>query len=434
MSYLLVEDFKFGMDRRRPQVAGVPGTLWTASNCFISRGGDVIRAKKFDAVHTLSSGTFGLAALKSQRYVFGSATAPSMPALVQYQRLQAGGTKATGTVTITGGTAGAGVNKVSQVNVAGSLANGQTVSLNLLTASVDWATSHDATATALAAAINLNSAVHGFTAAAVGAVVTITARDYHGAVPNGWVVTTTEAGDVTTTDANFASGVSATMIRVHDAKAFAGNLYVIAEFNDGSIHHFYDVNRVIDWDDIADLNFSYDRVAEVLARKVSVNAAVMAVAVGNKVIITAEVAGTSFTCVGATTDNGTASTPTATATEITANVAAVAEVRATGTVTITGGTANPGTNKVTSVTVNGTELLAAAVNWTASNDATANALAIAINNNSATSGYTATVAGSIVTIKAAVGTGATPNGYVVARTVAGTSPPRPPTWRAASPR
>lgn len=46
MSYLAISDFKFGMDRRRKRISGVPGTLWTLKNAHISRGGDIERAKK----------------------------------------------------------------------------------------------------------------------------------------------------------------------------------------------------------------------------------------------------------------------------------------------------------------------------------------------------------------------------------------------------
>jgi len=410
LAYLYVGDLKLGMDRRRPQSTGVPGTLWKAENVVINRGGDVERAKKFVSTYTLPTNTFGMASLNGQLYVFGSATAPTMPVHVQYQRLQAGGVRATGTVTITAGTASPGVNKVSALTVN---------SVALLSAAVDWITSHTATATALASAINAYTTTSGYTAAAVGAIVTITAV-FHGTTPNGYVVDATGAGDVTTTDVNLASGTTATMTRVLDVKSFGDALYVVAEFNDGTIYHFHDGVRVSDWDTISDTNADYAAVAEALALRVELNAAIHAVAVGNKVIITAAVAGTSFTCSGAVTDNGSTTTPTATATQLTANVAAVAEVRATGTVTITAGTASAGVNKISSVTVNAVELLVSAVDWIASHSATANALAIAVNNNSAVSGYTAVAVGTSVTLSAAVGTGTTPNGYVVAATVAGT--------------
>lgn len=67
----------------------MPGTLWTLKNCLITRGGDIEAAKRWVPAYTLPAGTFGLGALRSQLYVFGSDAAPSnLPANVQYQRLQ----------------------------------------------------------------------------------------------------------------------------------------------------------------------------------------------------------------------------------------------------------------------------------------------------------------------------------------------------------
>jgi hypothetical protein len=90
------------------------------------------------------------------------------------------------TFTITGGTASAGVNKISQVTVGAT---------NLLSSAVDWTTSHSATATAVASAINGGTGSHGFTAAASGAVVTVTGTNDL----NSSTLSVTVAGDVTAT-------------------------------------------------------------------------------------------------------------------------------------------------------------------------------------------------------------------------------------------
>jgi hypothetical protein len=407
--YLHVADFKYGLDRRRKRVVGVPGTLWTLRNAHISRGGDIERAKKFVSTYTLPALTYGMAAVKNQLFVFGNTDlAASMPLGIQYQRLQ------------------------------------------------------------------------------------------H---PSG-----------------------AAMSRVLDAKGFDGKLYVIAEYADGNIAHFYDGTRVSDWDALADLNSDLTTLAEYLAAKIDQSDDVMASSFGETITITAKVAGTAFTPAKATTDTavnavgsiditagtsdpgtnevstitvgGTdilgaavdwatshAATATAVAAQITsntsspnytatasgatititaaatgaasngavggtvggdvtlgnavdmaggntndqditlteeqANVAAVAEVRATGSVEITGGTFDAGVNNITSVTVNSVELLGTSIDWISSNGATATALAAEINNGTSTHEYTASAASAIVTIRAAVGTGATPNGFVVASTVAG---------------
>jgi len=305
MSYVSIQDWKFGMDRRRKRSSGVPGTLWTLKNGFINRGGDIERAKKFVEEHSLPSGTFGCFSVRSQLYVFGSASTPAgMPVGVQYQQLAAPST------------------------------------------------------------------------------------------PN--------------------------MTEVLDAKGFDGKAYVVAAYDNGNIYHFYDGSRVTAWDTLADAAFTYSTVASRLAEIINAQDDFRARAAGNVVEITASVAGTAFTISTSTSDvDSDSSAPTATATQLQANVAAVAETRASGTVTITGGSASAGVNTISSVTVDGVELLIDPVDWVSSNDATANALAVAINDNSFASNYSATAAGAVVTIKAAVGTGATPNGDVVAATTTG---------------
>lgn len=306
MAYLAIQDFKYGMDRRRRRLSGVPGTLWKAENCVITRGGDVERARKFVSTFTLPSGTHGMWHLREQPYFFGSADlAASMPVGTQYQRLQ--------------------------------------------------------------------------------------------------------------------SPASATMTKVLDAKTFNGALYVIAEYDDGNVHHFYDGTRVSDWDTVADSNADFETLADYMALKIDADDDVQALAYGTTIEITAEVAGTDFTISKSTVDNGGTNDQDITLTTVQANVAEVAEVQATGTVTITGGTRDPGINKIDDITVDGTSLFANPVNWILSNDDTAAAVVTEINNNTGVHGYTAAAVAAVVTITAAVGTGATENGYVVAEDIPGTS-------------
>lgn len=309
MPYLLIEDFKFGMDRRRERISGIPGTLWTGKNVHITRGGDIQRTKKFVSRFTLPAGSHGLATLGEQLYVFDETDlSATMPAGVNFQRLQ-----------------------------------------------------------------------------------------------------------------HPASGV---MTRILDAKPFDGLMYAIAEFDDGSVYHYYNGSRVTGWDTVAAATMSFNITARVLADKLSEDGAIEAEAYGSTILITATTPGTAFTIAKATADAATGTSVNdqdITLTEEQANVAAVAEVRATGTVTVTGGTTFTGVNVIDDITVDGTSLLAAPVSWVSSNSATAAALVTAINNSAETSGYTATSVGAVVTIKAAAGTGATPNGFVVAVDIPATS-------------
>lgn len=317
MGTIFIQNFKFGMDRRRKRMAGVPGTLWLGRNVHISRGGDVERPKKFAQTHTLpTSVTFGLSAVRGQLYTFGSASTPAgLPADVQYQRLQApdstamieikdvkafdgqfyaiarfasghiyhfyNGTRVSAwdaladadadyttladyfaelinadsdvmatpsgtTVTLTAKVAGtsftlatattdgggtddqvidvdtlqANVSAVAEVRATGTVTvtAGSVGSLNritsvvtdgdeLLGSPVSWLTSHDATATALAAEINNSTATHGYTAEAAGAVVTVSAPIGAGDGPNGNAIAATATGNVTVSTTAFAGGV-----------------------------------------------------------------------------------------------------------------------------------------------------------------------------------------------------------------------------------
>lgn len=74
---------------------------------------------------------------------------------------------------------------------------------------------------------------------------------------------------------------------------------------------------------------------------------------------------------------------------------------------------------VTSVKVNGVEILNVTVNWTTSNTATAAAVAAQINAYGSTPEYTATNVGATVVVLAAASDGATPNGFVIEVTTSG---------------
>lgn len=89
MSYLVIEDFRLGMDRRKQRISGVAGALWDGINGHITRGGDFERRKKFVAKHGLPAGTHGLTQINRRLYVFGSVATPTgVPPSITYQRLQ----------------------------------------------------------------------------------------------------------------------------------------------------------------------------------------------------------------------------------------------------------------------------------------------------------------------------------------------------------
>lgn len=89
MPYVVVEDFKIGLDRRKERATGVPGSLWECTNAHITRGGEIRKRKKLVPEITLPAGiTHGLQSVGNSFYVFGSQSPPTMPPGVLYQQLQ----------------------------------------------------------------------------------------------------------------------------------------------------------------------------------------------------------------------------------------------------------------------------------------------------------------------------------------------------------
>ncbi|WP_137389147.1 hypothetical protein [Rhodoligotrophos defluvii] len=212
---------------------------------------------------------------------------------------------------------------------------------------------------------------------------------------------------------------SPSMTRVLDVATFDGKFYVIAEFSDGNIYHFFDGSNVAAWQTLASTNATREVLADFLATLIDRDAAVSATAAGSMITITAVTPGTSYTISASTVQGGGDTSQGITLTQIQANVPEVEEVLSTGSVEIVAGSRNPGINTISSVTVEGVELLSQPVDMLDDHQAAALALAIEINNGTLTHGYTATAAGDTVTIAAEVGTGSAPNGYVVGIAVTG---------------
>ncbi len=206
---------------------------------------------------------------------------------------------------------------------------------------------------------------------------------------------------------------------VRDATAFDGFLYSIVEYTDGSIFHFYDTDRVVDWDTLAATIGSNNAVAAALASAIDNSGAVNASSALAVVTITSQAAGIPFIVTQSTVNNGSNPDETITLAETQANVASVTEVLATGEIEITGGTLNVGVNTVASITVDGVTVTSAAVDWNVSNSATATAIAANITANTSSPDYTAAAVGPIITISAVAGTGSGPNVFNMVTNVTG---------------
>ena len=226
MSYLAIEDFRAGLDTRRMPVLSVPGSLLELTNGHINRGGEIEKRLAFVPQITLPSDSFGLAAVGGTLYTFGSVASVTFPAgspsNLLYQQLTApnsapmakilqvsafagkpyaiaqfddgavyhfyNGTRhaeliearARASFSITGGTAG-GVKATASFTVTGGINSPndrltfiRAGTLAILTSPIQHNGNNNATAAAIAAAINAFAGNPDFTATAVGATVTIT--------------------------------------------------------------------------------------------------------------------------------------------------------------------------------------------------------------------------------------------------------------------
>lgn len=212
------------------------------------------------------------------------------------------------------------------------------------------------------------------------------------------------------------------MTELLDWNVYAGKIYAIAKYSDGSIYHFYDGVAILDWyQGIVRIGMADNSgIAAHLQSLLAADATYTVTRVGNVITIEAAVAGTPFTILAEAENSGVVNDQTAVVALTVANVPAVAEVLSTVSFNVTAGTANPGVNKLSTLTIAGVEALGAAVDWITSNNVTAANIATQINTFNSVPEYTAVAVGQTVTISAAAGSGASPNGFTVVITPAGT--------------
>lgn len=298
MSYFVIEDFRLGLDRRKHVLALPPGSLYSAENAVINRGGEIESAKAFVTKYTLPANTFGMITAAGSLYAVGSIAAPAMPSGVLYQRLQ---------------------------------------------------------------------------------------------YPDG-----------------------AAMTKLVHASVAKGKIFAIAEFGTGKFGVFYNGALISDWvpGTTSDM-ISYADVAAHFASLINGANGFTAVADGNSVRITGPNTST-FTLTAAATNDGGTDDQYAIVSQTQAASAAGVEVLATGTITFSGVV---GGELISDITVNGVTIFNNAFPLSADDDdqAASNA-ANYINAYTSSPNYTATAAAGVLTISAVPGTGAGPNGFVVAIT------------------
>lgn len=243
----------------------------------------------------------------------------------------------------------------------------------------------------------------------------------------------------------------ATLIDVPSYDLYDGKIYAVGQFDDGSVHHFYDGVRVEDWFDgraraafrvVAGSVASVDAPAQgsftVTGGTSGSGNEIADIQVAGVSIITNPVAHTgdnSTTAAAIATEiNTTTSSPNYTASVVGATVTITAvltgpaangrvvSVTVGGDVTVgsinnmAGGT-SAAASVLNDIRVNGVSIISAPVEWATSNEATAAAIAAEINGTTSSPNYTASAAGETVNVIAA-DSGPAPNGYAVAFTTA----------------
>ena len=75
MPYIIIEDFRGGLDKRRMDVHAPPGSLIELTNAHITRGGEIEKRPAFIEVCDFPAGTIGLVSGGGSIYTFGTAAA-----------------------------------------------------------------------------------------------------------------------------------------------------------------------------------------------------------------------------------------------------------------------------------------------------------------------------------------------------------------------
>lgn len=221
--------------------------------------------------------------------------------------------------------------------------------------------------------------------------------------------------------------------RVLSYDLYAGLIYAVAEFADGGRFHFYNGVLIGEWfDGRARASFTISLGAggssldtllvngvDILGGAVAwvtsdiVTAALIAAAINTEastpdytatvdnatIHISAVDPGVAANGLLVTYTATTLGVTPASSFPLTGGVDTTNAVQAVGSLTVTGGTDDVA-NKITALTVNGVDILGAAVQWTLDNSTTAAAIASQINSFTSTPDYTAISAEGVVTITA----------------------------------
>lgn len=278
MGSIWIREFAAGLDSRRLPETTTGGALIRATNCHITRGGEIEKRAAMVATYSVPD-TVGLAQTPSGVVVFGHQASVTVPAGVTYQRLAhpdgvtalsrvrstdlysskiyavaefADGSRyhfyegvrvpdwfdgrARAVFTVAGGGAGG---SVTSITVGG---------VDIIGSSVNWTTSVNATAAAIASAINATSSSPEYTAVATDNQVAIVAAAT-GVAANGLAVVISTSGSMIlagTTGLVMSGGVAppagsftpGTFVKTYNSKMYSVS---------SSVVHFSGIEQPTKW-------------------------------------------------------------------------------------------------------------------------------------------------------------------------------------------
>jgi hypothetical protein len=452
MSYVVVDNFSAGLDTRRHPLTAKAGTLQKLDNAHVSRGGEIEKRKAFVSFADLSGigmTTYGMEATSTSIVVFGSDYQPSYPPLpagVTYQRLDhPDGLSMTGVVysTLYGG----------KTFVVAKYSDGSTYPFfdgAIIPDFVNGVARNGMTIAQLVASLaaNVNAAADGYTATASGNTVTVTGP----------------AGTVFTPSATADSPLTVTVATSVPAKTAVADTPAVGSFavaggtdpvkaaksrtlrnigtTDPQISAVY-VNGVAMFSLSSAMPYTasgadhYDvgqRLAYAIAYNINLNTA----SNGGYTGVYTQGAYLSGNDNGAVAINSPTADPAnyngqVIEVEFLANPTSVSSIsELIDTTTIVASPYNAGryvaqfgsltggaNSAITSVKVDGVEVMGSRVQWTTSNTNTMSLIATAINSYTSTVEYTASVADGKVVITGLSGTGTSCNGRVITVSVEG---------------
>jgi hypothetical protein len=435
MPYVQMQDVRLGMDRKRAsRVAAELGSAWTIKNGHLTRGGDVARRKKFvKQTGSFPDTTVGLSAINETLYTFGydASEVANVPPGVTHILTQHP-TPATAIDSIRDAEAFNG-----QLYSIIEFADGNIYHYYNTSRVTDWDTlattigSNNAVAAALAAAIDNSSAVN---ATSSTNVITITAEEAgtpftisqltvnNGISPVVYVAPVAEVlaeGDVTITGGTSSPGVNRMVsITVNGVDVMGAPVNWVTSHTQTATNIAAQINS-----HTSSPNYTAVAVGPVI----TITAVAGSGATPNGFVIVTNEGGTVTSTHDATMSGGVTQvievlavdSETITLVETQPNVVDADEVISTADVTITGGTASAGVNQMTSITIDGVDVMGGAIDWDTSNSQTASDIADQINAHTSSPNYTAAAVGPVITISAVAGTGSGPNGFTVVTNEAG---------------